>query len=161
MNAKRAGSSREDREWILVGTDFSRPADAALQEACALARARKADLLLVHVIEPEGLAEIAAITGLTEDELRRKLELERRQHLAGAAGQTRHNAGGAGVEAVIAWGHPFEQILRKATEFAVDLIVLGAAGRGADLQRALFGSTTERVLRAAPCAVLCVPAPRG
>ena len=160
MSAKRTEPSREDRDWILVGTDFSQPAAKALQEACALARARGADLLLVHVIETDGLAEIAAITGQSQDELRRKLELERRQHLAAAADLARHEAGGAGVEAVIGWGHPFEQILRKATEFAVDLIVLGAAGRGADLQRVLFGSTAERVLRAAPCAVLCVPAPR-
>jgi nucleotide-binding universal stress UspA family protein len=39
----------------------------------------------------------------------------------------------------------------------VSLIVLGTAGRSADLERALFGSTAEKVLRSAPCPVLCVP----
>ena len=49
-------------------------------------------------------------------------------------------------------------ILKKASESGVSPIVLGTAGRSADLERALFGSTAERVLRSAPCPVLCVPA---
>jgi universal stress protein A len=61
------------------------------------------------------------------------------------------------MEAVIAWGIPFEEILRKAADTSASLIVLGTMGRSADLERALFGSTAEKVLRSAPCPVLCVP----
>ncbi len=49
-------------------------------------------------------------------------------------------------------------ILKHAIDLEADLIVLGTSGRSADLERALFGSTAEKVLRGAPCPVLCVPA---
>jgi len=43
--------------------------------------------------------------------------------------------------------------VRVAAEEAVDLIVLGTHGKGV-LDKALFGSTTDRVVRKAPCPVL-------
>ena len=46
-------------------------------------------------------------------------------------------------------------IVEYATEHAVDMIVLGTHGKGM-LDQALFGSTTERVVRRAPCPVLTV-----
>jgi nucleotide-binding universal stress UspA family protein len=61
------------------------------------------------------------------------------------------------MEPVIAWGRPFEEILKRAAEVSAVLIVLGTAGHSADLEKVLFGSTAEKVLRSAPCPVLCVP----
>ncbi len=61
------------------------------------------------------------------------------------------------LEPLIAWGRPFEEILKKAAEMPAVLIVLGTAGHSADLEKVLFGSTAEKVLRSAPCPVLCVP----
>jgi nucleotide-binding universal stress UspA family protein len=53
-------------------------------------------------------------------------------------------------------GDPVEEILREAAQWTPDLIVLATQGH-MDLLDALRGSTTERVLRGANCAVLAVP----
>ena len=52
-------------------------------------------------------------------------------------------------------GKPSNEIIRFASENQVDMIVLGTHGKGM-LDQALFGSTTERVVRRAPCPVLTV-----
>jgi nucleotide-binding universal stress UspA family protein len=50
-------------------------------------------------------------------------------------------------------GRPFREILRVADEVHADLIVMGVHGRSA-LGLALFGSTTNQVVRRATCPVL-------
>lgn len=54
-------------------------------------------------------------------------------------------------------GEPVAQITTAAEDISADLIVMPTAGRSGAFE-ALRGSTTERVLRQAPCAVLAVPA---
>ncbi|QGM96950.1 universal stress protein [Methylocystis parvus] len=54
-------------------------------------------------------------------------------------------------------GAPVETILSYATEIGADLIAMPTQGRRGLLD-ALRGSTTERVLRGAPCPVYAVPA---
>ena len=57
-------------------------------------------------------------------------------------------------------GDPVEAILREAGLWSADLIVFTTQGH-MDFLDALRGSTTERVLRGAHCAVLAVPAKTG
>src|SRR5206468_779697 len=52
-------------------------------------------------------------------------------------------------------GNPYEEIVSAAKEMGADLIVIGSHGHGG-LGRLLLGSTAERVLQYAPCAVLVV-----
>jgi nucleotide-binding universal stress UspA family protein len=54
-------------------------------------------------------------------------------------------------------GDVVDAILESAREFEADLIVMATAGHQGFLD-ALRGSTSERVLRHAPCPVLAVPA---
>ncbi len=89
--------------------------------------------------------------------MRQRLGRERRKQLGALITEVEEIEAGGTTEIMVSWGTPFEEILKKAADFAVDLIVLGTAGRSADLERALFGSTAEKVLRATPCPVLCVP----
>jgi nucleotide-binding universal stress UspA family protein len=56
----------------------------------------------------------------------------------------------------MAAGDPYERIVREAVEWLPDLIVMATQGH-LDFLDALRGSITERVLRAAHCAVLAVP----
>jgi nucleotide-binding universal stress UspA family protein len=68
---------------------------------------------------------------------------------------------GARAVAHIAEGRPYEEIVRFAAEKDADLIVIGTS-----VHASLFGGTPvlgseiERVVRNAPCPVLCVPAAR-
>ncbi len=54
-------------------------------------------------------------------------------------------------------GRPFAEIIAYARESEIALIVMGTHGRGAFAQM-LLGSTTEKVVRKASCAVLTVRA---
>jgi nucleotide-binding universal stress UspA family protein len=57
-------------------------------------------------------------------------------------------------------GDPVEEILAVADDVRADLIVMPTEGHNGAFD-ALRGSTTERVLRRAPCALLAVPAARS
>ncbi|HEV8375406.1 MAG TPA: universal stress protein [Candidatus Polarisedimenticolia bacterium] len=159
MNRKREGTRKDgtDRPGLLVGLDFSEPSRRALDQALSLARERDASLLILHVIDGEGLKEAAHLAEIPEQHLREKLERERRKRLEGVVAEARDGSSDVPCQILIAWGRPFQEILKRSAEYAVNLIVLGTAGRSADLERALFGSTAEKVLRGASCPVLCVP----
>jgi nucleotide-binding universal stress UspA family protein len=59
------------------------------------------------------------------------------------------------VENVVAFGRAHREILHAAETKAADLIVMGAQGRGG-VGLALFGSSTQQVLRGAASPVLTV-----
>ncbi|MBI1950214.1 MAG: universal stress protein [Acidobacteria bacterium] len=145
------------KPWILVGMDFSRAAQQALAQARTLARERDSALLVLHVIDGHGIGELARLAEVPERALRDRLGRERRLRLGEALRGAEPGGEEVAIEPVIAWGRPFEEILKKAAEISATLIVLGTAGHSADLEKVLFGSTAEKVLRAAPCPVLCVP----
>jgi len=158
MKNRKGGPDRgKERDWILVGVDFSASARQALLRARSMARERECTLLVLHVIDPHGMEEVARLAMIPEEELRSRLGRERREGLARLMTDVDEGGGPLAAELMVVWGRPFEEILKKAAELMVDLIVLGTAGRSADLERALFGSTAEKVLRATPCPVLCVP----
>jgi len=76
-------------------------------------------------------------------------------HVGRMAPSLRNVAGAAPV--TIRYGNAVQTILAAATEYDADLIAMPTAGRHGILD-ALRGSTTERVIRQAPCPVLAVPA---
>ncbi len=145
------------RESILVGTDFSGPSRLALLQALSLARERDCAMLVLHVIDAPNLEELARLAGIKTDELRARLGRERRERLTAFLAEADDSPGEVVFEPIIAWGRPYEEILKRAYGSNVSLIVLGLAGHSADAERALFGSTADKVLRATPCPVLCVP----
>lgn len=118
---------------ILVATDFSDEAEAALGEAIDQAKHVGARLHIFHV--------------------RSAGEFEVTRLLADAkalAGQ------GVPVTVASASGDPAAEILRYARAHAIDRIVLGTHGR-TGVRRAILGSVVERVLREAACPVVAVP----
>lgn len=62
---------------------------------------------------------------------------------------------GCDTDYVVRRGTTYTEILGIASERQVDLIVLGVHGRSA-LDRLVFGSTTEHIVRRATCPVLTV-----
>jgi universal stress protein A len=54
-------------------------------------------------------------------------------------------------------GLPYEEILKFVKENNIDLIVIGTHGR-TGIDRVIFGSTAQRVVRHSPCPVLTVKA---
>ena len=144
---------------ILLPTDFSGCANYALPYAAAIARATKAQIICVHVVEPvvpavgyTGLAEpmpIADISEQLEDSAERQLpKLAECEECAGI-----------NIEEVIVHGDAAAEIVRVASEQEVDLIVISSHGR-TGLGRMIFGSTAESVVRHATCPVLVVKPPQ-
>jgi nucleotide-binding universal stress UspA family protein len=59
------------------------------------------------------------------------------------------------VEARVAQGSPAEKIIETAKKEGIDLIIMGTHGRKG-LERAIFGSVCDKVVRTAPCPVLTI-----
>ncbi len=59
------------------------------------------------------------------------------------------------VEARVAQGSPADKIIDTAKNEGVDLIIMGTHGRKG-LERAIFGSVCDKVVRFAPCPVLTI-----
>ena len=130
---------------VLVPLDGSRLAEAVVPLAETLARDHEADLLLVRALHPGGSAE-------AEVEAQETAEAYLRTMAAGLA------ARGRAVEWKVWYDEPARAIADAARYNDVGLIVMSTHGRGG-LNRVLFGSVAERVLRAAPAPVLLWKAP--
>jgi nucleotide-binding universal stress UspA family protein len=140
-------------ETILVTTDLSDTSKSAFPLARELATKFGSKVLVVYVIEdvmPPFVGEYAqaSIQGLLDDQ-QEIIEKELRSFAAAQVGP------GIETETIVTAGVAHVEIVRLAGERKAGLVVMATHGRGF-LGHALFGSTTERVLRRAPCPVLTV-----
>jgi nucleotide-binding universal stress UspA family protein len=138
---------------IVLATNFRPSSVAATHMATQISNRMGAELHAVYVIGdyfeqisamfPEG--GLAALTRL------RSYVGERMSHLADGAGRRSASH--------IAEGRPYEEVVKLATRIEADLIVIGTAAHNSLFGgSAVLGSEVERVIRNAPCPVLCVPA---
>jgi nucleotide-binding universal stress UspA family protein len=134
---------------LLVATDFSPPAEAALIYGRALARAFGATLHVLHVTENFFMRPSAIDPADLKASAWRTLE-----HRLSADDRTQLFA-----RAVLETSdQPADAITQYAKSASVDLIVIGTQGRSG-LSHAFVGSVAERVVRHAPCPVLTVRHP--
>ncbi|WP_313694778.1 universal stress protein [Halorarum halobium] len=68
---------------------------------------------------------------------------------------------GLSVEKHVRWGVPHAEIVAAIDAYDADLVVMATHGRTGLDRLVNLGSTTERVVRAAPVQVLTVPVERG
>ena len=138
---------------ILVATDFSDSARAALAHGQALAHAFHATLHVLHVVteplnEPwSGFVPAASF-------------METVEHLRSEARQRLEKLVRDGSKAIVAtaWGDAADEILKYAEVHRIDVIVCGTHGRrGWD--RLLMGSVAERIVRLAASPVWTIHAP--
>jgi nucleotide-binding universal stress UspA family protein len=136
---------------IVHPTDFSDCADQARDLAVQLARTLGAELILLHVAVEAPLFR-EGLMGARE--LERVFEGQRewaRKALEERAAECR----GQGVPTLarVVTGVPHQEIVETAGREGASFIVMGTHGRGA-LERFFLGSVADRVVRAAPCAVV-------
>ena len=142
---------------ILCPLDFSLFSRHALEQAIALAREFGAEISARHVFALAPVVEAvpaAALAGI--DPL--SLSAPRRAALTAELREFTYevDAGGIVMHVGIDEGDPVDVIVKAATDWPADLIVMGTHGR-TGLGRLLLGSVAERVLRRATCPVLTVP----
>lgn len=141
---------------ILLATNFRPSSSAATHVASQLANQTGAELHAIHVIGDyfEQLSVMFPEGGLSALKRLRGYAQERMAQLA--------REDGARAITHITEGRPYEEVVRLASEREVDLIVIGT-----NVHASLFGGTPvlgseiERVVRNAPCPVLCVPASKA
>ena len=138
---------------LLVPTDFSDSARHALTYGISFAREYKAELLLLHVVENLTVGYASDLFPVPMAEVFDEISGFARTELAKLAAQAREKE--IAVRELVVQGKPSAEIIRVAKEETADMIVLGTHGKGM-LDKALFGSTAERVIRRAPCPVLTV-----
>jgi nucleotide-binding universal stress UspA family protein len=138
---------------ILVPTDFSDGARHALTYGVSFAREYEAELTLLHVVETLTVGYASDLFPVPMAEVFQEVSAYARAEIAKLAAEVREK--GVTVHERVVQGKPSAEIIRIASEETIDMIVLGTHGKGV-LDQALFGSTTERVVRKAPCPVLTV-----
>lgn len=149
-------TSRLPFERVMCGVDFSEWSLAALDLASSIAQESGAGLLMVHVVEwpwpeppPPRFEELPAERAAALREYRRDVEKS-------AAARLEALVPGPVADrctTMVVNGKSYVEILRVAAAERADLLVLGVHGRNA-LDVALFGSTTNQVVRRATCPVL-------
>ena len=144
---------------ILCPVDFSESAARAVQYATSLAAAADAQLTMLHVMEyglhewPELYEAFMSTQQVSVEDFRTYSREASRERLELAVPQEARTY--CTVETLLAEGKPYREIVRVAAERQCDLIVMGVRGRSA-FDVALFGSTTQQVVRLATCPVLTI-----
>jgi nucleotide-binding universal stress UspA family protein len=140
---------------ILVPTDFSADAEAALEHAVEFARLFGARIHLIHAwyIAPQAATpwSYSFPAGLIDDVRRDAL---------GRVEALRDKVAARGIEASceISGEPPSLAITAAAERQKADLIVMGTRGL-TGVKHVLLGSVAERTLRFAPCPVMVVKTP--
>jgi nucleotide-binding universal stress UspA family protein len=138
---------------ILCPTDFSEYSYQALDYAKFLAKTFGAKLYVIHVIyEP---AEFSAfyVPHVSFDKIKSEIE-------AGASKlidemKEQRLKGEKNVETAVLMGYPSEIIVKFAEDNGIDLIVIGSQGKRG-VEKFVFGSTAEKVIRKTSCPVMCI-----
>jgi nucleotide-binding universal stress UspA family protein len=147
---KEASKGEINLRKILVPVDFSECSQKALQYAIRFARAFRAEVLLLHVLEPYlPYPEMTALdTAILQAKSREYGEKGLRKLLQSIGDE-------AVCRSLLRLGAAHREIVEAAKEHDVDLIIISTHGHSG-LGRAMLGSTTERVVRRASCPVFVV-----
>jgi len=139
---------------ILHPSDFSAASNAAFKKAIEVAKASRAELLIVHVINP--IVPVAG-EGYVSPKMYEDLAASTRAWARKQLDKLMVKAKKSGVRGngVLAEGAAHEQIARIAKTKRADLVVMGTHGRSG-FAKLFLGSVAGRVVAAAPCPVLTV-----
>jgi nucleotide-binding universal stress UspA family protein len=128
-------AARIEYRNILVATDGSAHGNAAVSEAIAIAKRCGSNLIALSAMRDES-------------------EREEAKNLSSKAVEMAQKEG-VSAEAVTPTGRSFNVIVETAGGRSVDLIVMGTYGK-TGVKKLLMGSSTEKVIGNAGCAVLVV-----
>ena len=141
---------------VLIPVDFSDTSRKAFYTGLKFARLFEAETVVLHVKEP-----ITSVDSSFDKVEKHTEELERMEKGVRRRVNELFEAGGFAevdrrkVRTTVRAGKPHMQIVQYALEHNIDLIVMGTHGY-TGMKAILVGSVTERVVRYAPCPVLCV-----
>lgn len=149
---------REGFRTILVPLDGSELAERVLPYAQRLATPASGAIVLLQVTA--SAATLIARSGTMTPGVGGVDLVATAEALRGEAGKYLRRVverlGEGDVRAVVAEGDAGEQIIGQAQQLGADLVAMTTHGRGG-LERVVFGSVADAVLRAAPCPIFLLP----
>jgi len=154
LTVTASDDDRRPYENVLVPTDGSVGATAALDPAASLATAYDATVHALSVVDTRALG-----ADVRSDILVDTLE----DNAASALDDLAAELGDHGVETItkhVLFGTPYQTIHNYVEDNDIDLVVMGTHGR-TGLDRYLLGSVTEKIVRTSPVPVLSVRTPEG
>jgi nucleotide-binding universal stress UspA family protein len=127
---------------VLMCADFSENSERALEYAISVTAEYNAELTLLHVVDKvkNPVQKEEVMTAVTK-QLEKLIPTRKRKTLK--------------IGTAVRIGKPYQRIIEYAQEASSDVIAMGVRGAGA-LDRAVFGSTTYRVIQLGPCPVLVI-----
>jgi nucleotide-binding universal stress UspA family protein len=137
---------------ILCAVDFSSVSEKVADCAKSLAKPLDAEVICIHVV-PSGT--IYADFGIPMNSMETFCTTMVSEGEKTLAEFTERHFSGMNHRAKVTCGDFSEEILNFAKEEQADMIVMGTHGRKG-MDRLLFGSVAEKVLRQAPCPVVAV-----
>jgi nucleotide-binding universal stress UspA family protein len=142
---------------LLVPTDFSATADAALEVAASIARQIGASITLIHINELVGpVIPVSELHFAIDQELRERYVDSIRGNLSKMLEKLSAKYEGVTIEQRIQEGVFASSLIELARLEGFDMIVMGTKG-ATGLKEFFVGSNTEKIVRYAPCPVLAVP----
>ena len=137
---------------LLVPTDFSEMSSAAFDRALQLVKGEDANVIVLHVIDPT-YVDFAEAHGFVKrddaiKQIRARVEAQMDEY---------DSPSPVKVTKMICEGTPFLQIIDHARDLLVDAVIIGKVGSRGPLERLLFGSTAEKVIRGCPRPVVVLP----
>ena len=147
-------------EWpryprILVAVDETPASDFALRHVVPYAVEQRSRLLLLTVVPDPPRVIVAA--GVTPQQMAEEMEKQAEKRLRAVTASLPQDVS---VTTILRHGDPAEEILRLVDEQPVDLICMGARGRGR-VSGALLGSVSSAVLHHSPVPVIVLHPPRA
>jgi nucleotide-binding universal stress UspA family protein len=135
---------------ILLATDMSESSRGGFDFALELARTMRSDLVMFHAVDRTALAGGAEMVAYVSEDIVEQAKAK----LAELAAEAKRAK--VRVETVLVEGVAAEEILETAEQSSPDLILISVAKKGA-VERALLGTTAERIIREATVPVLSIP----
>jgi nucleotide-binding universal stress UspA family protein len=134
---------------VLVPVDFSENSKKILEAANYLSRMCEADLNVVFVVQSfddySGFFVPHMPVAKFEEEMVQAAEQKMGKFLEGQKN----------IKSKVLVGDVAEEIIRHAEESNMDMIIMGTHGYKG-LEKVMFGSVAEKVVRSSPCPVLTI-----
>lgn len=155
---EQTGVAESGFEWpryprILVGLDETPAAAFALRHVVPYAVDQRSQLTLLTVVPDPPRVVVAA--GVSPQQMAEEMERQAERHLRQVTATLPHELS---VTTILRHGDPAEEILGLVRRQPVDLICIGARGRGR-VSGALLGSVSSAVLHHSPVPVVVLHPP--
>jgi nucleotide-binding universal stress UspA family protein len=160
---KTADFQNFNMKKVLIALDYDPTAQKVAETGFSMAKAMKAEIILLHVIADPAFyssLEYSPITGFVGYMDMNNFQLNSTDGLKNASLQylekIKQHLGLKTIKTFVKEGDPAESILASVKEMHIDTIVLGSHSRRW-LEKILIGSVTQKVLHNTEVPVLIIP----